>query len=370
MTQRKTTRVEASSRSRPKPVPTVTPPATAFVPPYRASWSDKIIDQIERLPWPPWVTGGLVIALTVAAVHLDAWMIRRSLPRGVFSANDVGSAVWGGYALAGSIYARRWAEQALNEFRPVVSKEMGSFESLKYRMTRVPMALGSLVIAGNILLFLLIALSAPAMGLIPDTLLLVWIGATLWAYVIAGHWLALVLRQLLQVARLYRMIPEFHLIRRDPLYALSRLTQRSGAALAILVTVGWLANASTLSEPLTAGSALTLVGIQAGMVMFISVSPLWGAHVRLVDEKRRQQAESDQRTITALDRLHDGLERDDGPTIERQHKALLAIQFEQQALAKVPTWPWTPGIVRSAVGAIFLPILVWLLQYVLQEVIG
>jgi len=368
MTQRKTTRVAAS----PRPAKLIRPAAAEsapFVPPYRASLPDKFIDQIERLPWPPWVTGALVIALTVAAVHLDAWMIRRSLPRGLFSANDVGSAVWGRYALAASIYARRWAEQALNGFRPLVSNEMGSFEALRYRMTRVPMILGTLVVAANISIFLLTALFAPAMGLIPDTVSPVWIGATLWSYVIAGHWLALVIRQLLQVARLYRMIPEFHLIRRDPLYALSRLTQRSGAALAILVTVGWLANAGTLSEPVTAGSALSLVGIQAGMVAVIFVSPLWGAHVRLVEEKRRQQAESDQRTITALDRLHDGLERDDGPIIERQHKALLAIQFEQQALAKVPTWPWTPGILRSAVGAIVLPLVLWFVQYVLQRVL-
>jgi len=105
------------------------------------------------------------------------------------------------------------------------------------------------------------------------------------------------------------------------------------------------------------------------MVAVIFVSPLWGAHVRLVEEKRRQQAESDQRTITALDRLHDGLERDDGPIIERQHKALLAIQFEQQALAKVPTLPWTLGILRSAVGAIVLPLVLWLVQYVLQRVL-
>lgn len=349
-----------------KPVPATA--AKALVPPYPASWADWILDRIERLPWPPWVTGGLAIAVTVAAVHLDAWS-RGALPRGAISASYVGQTVWGGYALAASIYARRWAEQAINEFRPVVSKEMGSFESLRYRMTRVPILLGSLVIAANILFFLLFALSVPAMALIPDTLSPVWIGATLWAYAIAGHWLALVIRQLLQVAKLYRMIPEFHLIRRDPLYALSRLAQRSGAALAILVTVGWLFNASTLSEPLTAGSALTLVGIQAGMVTIIFVSPLWGVHARLVEEKRRQLAESDQRMITVLDRLHDGLERDDGPTIERQHKALLAIQVEQQALAKVPTWPWPPGTVRSVLGAIFLPVVLWLVQFGLQRLL-
>jgi hypothetical protein len=216
---------------------------------------------------------------------------------------------------------------------------------------------------------LLTALSTPALGLIPDTISPVWIAATLLGYVIPGHWLALIIRQLLQVARLYRMIPRLDLIRREPLYALSRLTQRSGTAAAILVGVGWLASASTVSEPQAAAAALPIVGIQAGIIAFIFVSPLWGAHARLVEEKQRQQAESDQRMISALDRLHDGLERDDGPTIERQHKALMAIQFEQQALAKVPTWPWTPGILRSAVGAIVLPLVLWLVQYVLQRVL-
>jgi hypothetical protein len=165
------------------------------------------------------------------------------------------------------------------------------------------------------------------------------------------------------------MIPEFHLIRRQPLFALSRLTQRSATALAILVTAGWLANTSAFSQAITLGTTLIIVGIQAGMVTFIFVSPLWGAHVRLGEEKQRQQAESDQRMITVLDRLRAGVEHDDGRSIARQYKALLAIQFEQQALAKVPTWPWTPGTVRGALGAIFLPLALWLIQFGLGRIL-
>lgn len=74
--------------------------------------------------------------------------------------------------------------------------------------------------------------------------------------------------------------------------------------------------------------------------------------------------------IAVLERLREDVEHDDGQTIDRQHKALLAIQVEQQALAKVPTWPWRSETLRGMVGALVLPIMIFIVQRVLGRLLG
>jgi len=52
------------------------------------------------------------------------------------------------------------------------------------------------------------------------------------------------------------------------------------------------------------------------------------------------------------------------------HKVLGALQAETSDLTKVPTWPWAPGTLRNLIGAVLLPMVLWLTQYGLQRLLG
>jgi hypothetical protein len=52
------------------------------------------------------------------------------------------------------------------------------------------------------------------------------------------------------------------------------------------------------------------------------------------------------------------------------NSALSAIRKEREALLLVPTWPWQPGTPRSVAAALALPLAIWLLQNVMQRVLG
>ena len=60
-----------------------------------------------------------------------------------------------------------------------------------------------------------------------------------------------------------------------------------------------------------------------------------------------------------------GLER-----VDPLHKAMDALQAESAELGKVATWPWAPGTLRNLMGAVLLPIFLWLIQYGLQRLLG
>ena len=40
------------------------------------------------------------------------------------------------------------------------------------------------------------------------------------------------------------------------------------------------------------------------------------------------------------------------------------------ALEKIPTWPWPRGMFRNLMAAFLLPVFIWLIQFVLQKMLG
>jgi hypothetical protein len=60
----------------------------------------------------------------------------------------------------------------------------------------------------------------------------------------------------------------------------------------------------------------------------------------------------DQNVITDMDNLN---------------KAMATVELEYQAIKRVPTWPWQPETLRAVIIAVLFPLVVWLLQSLLQR---
>jgi len=52
------------------------------------------------------------------------------------------------------------------------------------------------------------------------------------------------------------------------------------------------------------------------------------------------------------------------------NKAVVTLEIEQNALRKIPTWPWQPGVVRAVIAALLLPVAIWAIQKLLGRVLG
>jgi hypothetical protein len=99
------------------------------------------------------------------------------------------------------------------------------------------------------------------------------------------------------------------------------------------------------------------------------VWPLLGIHRLLVQEKGRLLDEAALRFQATLAELHRRVDSGQLEGMDDLHKAMASLEIELSALDRVPTWPWRPETMRLLITALALPLLVWIVQYVLQSVL-
>ncbi len=97
--------------------------------------------------------------------------------------------------------------------------------------------------------------------------------------------------------------------------------------------------------------------------------PLRGMHNRLVEEKRRLQAEVGRRISTTLASIQAAVDAVDATAMEAGNKSLSVLVASRDVVNRVPTWPWSAGALTGFASAIALPIVLFLVQRVLAQVV-
>lgn len=368
-------------------------PATPaqFVPPYPPSWFDHLADRIDRLPGPAWLA---YLLLGVAGFLLQTGL--QSLAGVYQPGRFVFLHVWIGvqfaYMLGLMHYLDRSAQAALVAFRPVLDLprrarsaaglDSSSFEDLRYRLTTLPRrttrwaALAGVILGLALpMLFIrpsgaagasLIGLSS-SFGISPSP---IGVAALLiqfaFAQAVAGTLVYHCIHQLSEINRVYLRFARLNLYRLQPLYAFSIPAALTAGGL-IIYNYAWFAAApQLLDQPVS----LVLSAFFAIVAAATFAWPLLGIHGRLVAEKKRCLAENAHRFEAAVGELHQRVDKKALSRMDDLNKTLSSLEIEQAALHRIPTWPWDPGTLRSVVAALALPIVIWLIQYVLQKVLG
>ncbi|MGB3904338.1 MAG: hypothetical protein WBB22_05400 [Anaerolineae bacterium] len=68
--------------------------------------------------------------------------------------------------------------------------------------------------------------------------------------------------------------------------------------------------------------------------------------------------------------LHERLNSGNLEGMENLNLAIASLEIEQNALSRIPTWPWQPETVRLLITALLLPLGLWITQLVLQAILG
>jgi hypothetical protein len=174
-------------------------------------------------------------------------------------------------------------------------------------------------------------------------------------------------RQLRLVNRIHRLATAIDPFDRVPLYAFSRLTVRVGIA---YVLVGYFAIAVNGSwEVANAASLVTLPATFAiGVAVF--VLPLWGIHDRLVDEKERLLRESERRLGRLGAEMYERIDRGAFDGTKPIAESIEGVQTLHDRIDRLPTWPWSPHVLRGFVSALLLPILVYVVSRLVSSGFG
>jgi hypothetical protein len=342
--------------------------ATAFPPPYPASWVDRLTDWVDRLPIPWWLFYVLMALPINGAVAFVLWQTGVYAAVG-FHPMQVFLPSLPVYFLALTHGLDHVAASSMTRFRPAFRGDDGAFAAAVYRLTTLPArtALVFPVVAALVSVpfgrWEMASLQMGGLDHVPILFLSILGYFYLVAYVFFYHtW-----HQLREIHRLHRDHAEVRLGRVGPLYALSRVTSLTALGL-VLNNYGWF-----LAQPgLNPNNPVTLSegGSNLLMALIVFVWPLWGAHRLLTEAKDAALTDLAARKESARAQLHHAV---DGGTLERVdplHKALEALQAEFSELTKVPTWPWSPGTLRNLMGAVLLPMFLWLIQYGLQRLLG
>jgi hypothetical protein len=186
------------------------------------------------------------------------------------------------------------------------------------------------------------------------------IGALLW--VVNAIFIYHTIHQLRTISAILTQHIEINLFHQAELYAFSRVS--AGTAIGLVLT-------SPIWLLLDRGLITLLINISFSVLaVVIFVTPLVGAHVLLRRQKDQLLRQSMRNKEALIGDLFAKLEQGKLKDIQPIEGALSGLDKAHGEIRKISTWPWRIGTVRQIIGAISLPITIWLIQFALSGVLS
>jgi len=337
---------------------------------YRASWVDRLIHWIKRLPVPSWLFYLSIFSILTLFIHFGYWIYGyTSLGRydSLFLYRIV--AIYPVMILAAIHYIDNSARRSFDEFRPALGKSETETVRLRYELTTMPsrqvwaataigMAFGLFVIFfGNY---------RPIVDNTPVVFGMVLIIA-IFGFIMTGIMFYHTVRQLRLVSHIHSVAADINLLHTTPLHAFSRLSAHTGLFFILNLYFDLVANAETLKN--LGLLVLNVIGLPL-IAAACFILPIQGMHRRLVLEKRRLQWEVNQRLEASVKQLYQRVDAADLRDADAMNKTILSLITTRDLIAKIPTWPWQPETSALFFSALTLPVIVFLIQILLNKLFG
>jgi hypothetical protein len=335
--------------------------------PYPPSWIDRFTVWVERLPGRSWVFFA-ALGLMLAFISTVVDWVDGSYPIGTFNAFHMWYGASIAYLLALTRYLDGAAEVAFRTFRPALEVSEEEYAELRYRLVTAPARptlLCSLVGVAVAVLMLpfqqewLTMLGSSTGSL---TFVVTW-GFNALMLGVAGAVVYHVIHQLRLVRHIFAAQAIVNLFALSPLYAFSGLTSKTAVGLIIYMSL-WFATAPQFMSQ-SVGLGFTIFFSAVTMVTFLW--PLLGVHRRLVREKQRLLRENAQLLEVTIAELHSRVKAGELHSIDELHVTMASLELEQSVLTRIPTWPWRSETLRGLVTALLLPLVVFVLQVILER---
>ncbi|MEZ4770202.1 MAG: hypothetical protein R2844_17470 [Caldilineales bacterium] len=353
--------------------PTVNPHPATFAEyadlPYPPSYVNRLIDFIQRLPVHYGLTFLLLFLLQVAVFQIVSW-VDGWLPAYTFAPVNLLFPLWMWGSLAIVVYLDNVAHEVLADFSSLLDITSDKARRLDYEFTTMP---SRAVIVTGIIWSALYALTwylaydsiAAAYGFGPFMFVLT-ILAGFVSYFIGSVFYYHTIRQLRLVTRTVRMVDRFDLFRLDPVYSFSVLTSQTGLFWVLMLTCTLL----ILQVQVAFIPVIATLSLQIALAVAAFILPLRSVHQALVQEKRKQLAELDQRFKSTLASLHRCVDQNVFHEITDLNNVLTALNSEREIVVKIATWPWRPGLFAGFITVALVPIILYLIQLALGKLLG
>jgi hypothetical protein len=339
--------------------------------PYPPSWVNHLTGWVARRQWSSWYCY-LGLWLILVVVQIAVLWIEGAYPVGTIFPAQLFIPTMIALFLGMIQFLDSRAEAALMTLRPALTANEEAYNQLRYQLTTlpaVPTLLASIAVICIVFLLGLItgrtessiealAGSATAQGLL---LAVYWIG-----WWVLGAFLHHTIHQLRVINRIYSRHTRVHLFSMSPLYAFSGVTALTAAILA-LSAYGWTAlNPDNLTDPVS----VAVVFLITALALAVFAWPLLGTRRLLAKEKAQWLDQVSLRVEAVFAEIHQRIDAGELDEVEELTKVISVLESQRDTLKGISTWPWQPETLRFLMTALLLPLLLWIVQYVLQKVLG
>jgi hypothetical protein len=279
------------------------------------------------------------------------------------------TAAWCVFPIALKRYLDNVARASFDQFRPCLGLPDDATASLRGRLTQLrprPALLAGIL--GALSFWLLFLLSPGLFASVRSSALNTVVSLTLLTvnFALVAAIIYQTSHQLAQVDMIYALARRIDVYHLEPLYSFSNLTARTGILWAIMLSLSVAATPGALASP----PALGMIVLQGAAVIAAFCLPLLGIHRRIAAEKSERLGEAGAHLRNAVAELHRRSERMELGGMDAIHNMILSLIAEREVLQKTPTWPWQPGTPAAVITALFLPVGLFLLQRLLERLIG
>jgi uncharacterized membrane protein HdeD (DUF308 family) len=335
--------------------------------PYRPSWQNLFFRAIQRSPLP---NGAIYLLIFIGIVVLNQWFlwIDRQVPWGTVDSNQLNYWIWSLLVLVATDYLLSSSRDALDRFRPALDVGDEAYARLAFRFRHLSWR------DGWIATLLAVVVSVPLVPTFlsyPLTSVSGVAALTLTAFQLSLVFFTfgLVLRTVRMVEQLYARVDRINLFHLEPLYSLSGLTSRVGIVLVIAGVLSYLTNFTFADRP-QIGPFLFFFLIDMSLAVLVFLLPLRRMHRRLAQEKERLNAENGLRLEQALRTLHRRSDEGDWNDMAGFRDSIASLLEYRREIKSISTWPWESATLRGFLTALFLPIVLWLIQQGLSRMLA
>jgi hypothetical protein len=80
--------------------------------------------------------------------------------------------------------------------------------------------------------------------------------------------------------------------------------------------------------------------------------------------------EIDLRSEAVFSKFNQGLRDDDYSAIDRLNGTITSLEIQYNRIKAIPTWPWKPETAQFVLTAIALPLVLAIIQFLVEQTIG
>jgi hypothetical protein len=321
------------------------------------------------LPRQGWWLYAVLLTVGLAWVTVIRW-VTHVAPVGDVSVAALAPVPYGLVAIAMIQYLDRIADRALRTFAPAMDTDSESTDFWRRELTTLSRRSAAVVALAGAAFGVLVLVQTPESvarlyaGDVPTTILLTgWVVVS--GFAATGLLLYHTWHQLRVIAAVHAAATRIDPFEPKPLFAFSRLTARTGLAYVFILYYTLTVNGelSSSEQVILLGDAAVGIGALACFVL-----PLVGMHRRLGAAKEDLLARSNRGIKDVSGQLYARLAQGDLTEMESVEAAMTSLGRVREVVAGLPTWPWTPGLLRGFLTAVFLPIVIWLITRLLTSV--